>query len=301
MDGLKFSDDLGRSTNVTFMAGRPTRGVYQTDGWGEMDVDVFYGSITRELNTSKTVSELRAFGIGYHDGRRVLKVDNRPLAARIADTHNIRIGTFGADYLLVFPIKDVGHWDLLMWGALQTGNWGVLHHHAWAMTGEAGWQPPLKWLHPWLRAGAFSSSADGNPLDDQHATFFQMLPTDRQYARIPFYTLQNVEDYTGQVIVRPSDRLWLHSEIHKVKLHGRKDLWYEGDGAFQNRSFGFIGTPTRAEGGLANFVDISADCKVTSRFRLSYYFGVLSGKATFTTDLRGRKAGFTYLEADYRF
>src|SRR5205814_1613872 len=106
MDGVQFSDNLGQRNNVTFMAGRPTRGVFQTDAWGEMDVDVLYGAFTRELTTGKVVSELRGFGIGYHDGRRVLKTDNRSLAARQTDTHNIRIATFGADYLLVFPMKD---------------------------------------------------------------------------------------------------------------------------------------------------------------------------------------------------
>jgi hypothetical protein len=301
MDGLHFSADIGTRQNATFVAARPTRGVYQNDGWGEMDVDLKYAAFTREMSTGKMASELRAFGIGYHDGRRVLKVDNRPLAARQADTQNIRIGTFGANYLLAFPSTRFGAFDLLVWGAVQTGSWGVLHHHAAAATGEIGWQPTQKWWRPWIRAGALSASGDGNPNDGKHTTFFQILPTDRQYAQIPFYTIQNVEDYTGQLMVQPSDRLQLQSEIHKVKLHSSNDLWYQGSGAFQNTSFGFEGRPARAAGGLANFIDLGGEIAASARLHVSFYAGALSGKSTMTLRANGRKGGFTYLELGYRF
>jgi hypothetical protein len=304
-DGIHFSEDLGAKSNVTLLAARPTKGVYQLDGMGEVDVNLLYASYTRELPTRKTASEVRVFGLGYFDDRNVVKVDNRPLAVREADTHNIRIGTFGMDYVLVFPVRGLGRWDFLVWTAGQTGNWGMLHHHAGAATAEAGWQPPakwvLKWLHPWLRAGALSTSADGNANDAKHTTFFQVLPTERQYARLPFYTMQNVEDYTGQLILRPSSKLWLRSELHKVKLHGRNDLWYQGSGAFQNTSFGYEGLPAKAQGGLADFVDLSVDYQSTKGLAVSGYVGALSGKATMTDLLRGRKAGMAYLEFSYRF
>jgi Alginate export len=301
MDGLHFSADIGSRQNLAFVAARPTRGVYQADGWGEMEVDILYGGLTREMSIGKTPSELRVFGIGYHDGRRVLKVDNRPITARRADTQNIRIGTFGADYMLGSPPTRFGAFHLLVWGAVQTGGWGVLHHHAAAVTGEIGWQPTKKWWRPWVRAGALNASGDGNPNDGKHTTFFQILPTERQYARIPFYTLQNVEDYTGQLILRPSDRLQLRSEIHKIKLHSSKDLWYQGSGAFQNTCFGFEGRPARAAGGLANFIDLGGEIAASSRLHLSFYAGALSGKSTMTLRANGRKAGFTYLEGAYRF
>jgi Alginate export len=305
VDGIHFSEDLGTKNNVTFVAARPTKGVYQLEGMGEVDVNLLYASYTRELPTRKTASEVRVFGLGYFDSRNVLKVDNRPLPVREADTHSIRIGTFGMDYVLIFPIRSLGRWDFLVWTAGQSGNWGVLHHHAGAVTAEAGWQPPtkwlLKWLRPWLRAGALSTSADGNPNDAKHTTFFQVLPTDRQYARLPFYTMQNVEDYTGQLILRPSDKLWLRSELHKVKLHGRNDLWYQGSGVFQNTSFGYEGLPAKAQGGLGDFVDLSMDYRPTKSLGFSAYLGALSGKATMTNLLRGRKAGMAYFEFSYRF
>jgi hypothetical protein len=301
MDGLSFSADLGTRNNATLAAGRPTRGVYQPDGWGEMDVDVLYAAFARELTTGKIASEFRAFGMGYHDGRRVLKVDNRPLAAGQADTRNIRIGTFGFDYLLSTPFPKIGHISILTWAAIQTGNWGVLHHYATAINGEIGWQPTKKWWRPWFRAGALGTSADGDPSDARHTTFFQMLPTERQYARIPFYTIENVEDYTGQIILQPSPKLQLRSEIHKVKLHGKNDLWYQGSGAFQNTSFGYEGRRADAAGGLANFIDLSGQLAVNSHADFDFYFGALSGKSTMTSQLKGRKGGFTFLEFEYKF
>ena len=81
-----------------------------------------------------------------------------------------------------------------------------------------------------------------------------------------------------------------------MKLHGRNDLWYQGVGAFQDNSFGYTGVPGKAEGGLANFVDFSADVQATPRLHVTYYMGAISGKATLTSSARGRKGGFTYLE-----
>ena len=300
-DGARFSADIGSNTNLTFLAGRATRGVYQTDGMAEMDVDVLYAAYTRELVTPHTAAELRVFALGYHDGRGVLKTDNRSLVLRQADTENIRIGTFGVNYAIVTPLPHIGKWDLVVWGAEQFGHWGNLSHHADSGLVEIGWRPPVPWIHPWLRAGASFASGDGNPNDRRHTTFFQPLPTEQLYARVPFYTLQNAEDYTGQVIVQPSHKLGLRAEVHKVKLHSVNDLWYIGTGAFQNTSFGYDGLPNNGHKGLGNYVDFNSDYQLSSHFTLRYYLGVLSGKGAMTERPQGRKGGFTYLEFAYKF
>ena len=301
LDGIHFYDNIGTKTNLTFVAARATRGVWQTDGSGEMDVDILYAAYTREFPTANTASELRFFGLGYHDGRGVLKADNRPLSVRLGDTQNIRIGTFGLSYAISAPIPYVGKWDLMAWGAEQIGRWGVLNHRANSGTVEIGWRPPLPRIHPWVRAGAFFASGDGNPNDNAHTTFFQPLPTNQLYARLPFYTLQNTEDYMGQLILNPTRLLELRSEIHKVKLHAVNDLWYMGSGAFQNTSFGYIGLPDNGHRGLGNYVDFSADYQVSSRWSFRGYVGALSGKGAMTNQPQGRKGGFAYLDVVYRF
>ncbi len=299
-DGGNFTYEFSQNTSFTLMAARPTRGVFDVNGMSEIDVDVQYADFTREFPEKRTSSEIRLFASGYHDGRNVLKVDNRPLVLREADNKDIRIGTFGGSYILEFKTP-VGGWDLTGWGAWQTGSWGTLDHRADAFTAEAGWQLPIGPWHPWLRAAADYASGDSNPLDTVHETFFQPLPSERKYARFPFYTLQNGQDYVGTVLLRPRTETIVRMDVHKVKLSEPADLWYEGTGAYQNSSFGYTGQSARASGGLANYIDAGVDTPITSRIRFSFYVAVLSGKATLSTAQHGNKAGFAYTELAYRF
>jgi hypothetical protein len=294
---LSYDRDLG---NISLLAARATEGVYHTDGLREMDVDVLYGAYTRQIPTRIVDSELRIFATGYHDGRDVLKTDNRPLALRQADAADIRIGTFGGHFMSVWDTP-VGKWDALLWGAAQIGRWGVLDHRADVIDVELGWHPPGIWGKPWLRASAFRGSGDPNPNDREHQTFFQMLPTSRQYARIPFYTFQNTLDFTGQLIMQLHPRVMLHSQIHKVKLAKAADLWYQGTGAFQNSSFGYDGSPSGGHGGLANYLDTSVEYKATRHLDMTFYVGALSGKAVMTSQMHGRKGGIAYVEMLYSF
>ena len=174
-------------------------------GIDELDVDTYYGAYTRSVKTSESAGELRVFALGYIDHRTtVLKTDNRPAAVRAADLDKIEIATWGADYVHVFNTPSAGNFDFLVWGVVQTGSWGNLSQHAGAFVGEAGWQPPVKVLKPWLSAGYSYGSGDGNPNDKRHGTFFQVLPTPRQYARFPFYNMMNNEDLYGTLNLQPT-------------------------------------------------------------------------------------------------
>lgn len=47
-DGVQYN--LNRSKlNLTLFGGRPTRGVFQVDGWGELNINVFYGALTGQV------------------------------------------------------------------------------------------------------------------------------------------------------------------------------------------------------------------------------------------------------------
>jgi len=122
-DGANLLYEFSRNTSVTLMGARPTRGVFDVNGMGELDVDTQYADLTRELPAKESNTEIRIFAIGYHDGRPLLKLDNRPPALREADTKNIRIGTFGAHWLMAFGTP-IGGWDLTAWGAWQMGSAG---------------------------------------------------------------------------------------------------------------------------------------------------------------------------------
>src|SRR6266516_2815515 len=99
LDGVQYV--LNRSKlNFTFVAARPTRGVFQVDGWGELNANVLYGALTGQMPGKGGSGEWRVFALGYSDYRDgVVKTDNRPLAARTADTGHIHIGTYGGHYL----------------------------------------------------------------------------------------------------------------------------------------------------------------------------------------------------------
>ena len=171
----------------------------------ELDVDTYYGAYTRSVTTQATAPENCAclpWAISI-TARLVLKTDNRPTPVRAADLDKIEIATWGADYAHVFNTTDAGKFDFLVWGVVQTGSWGNLAQHAGAFVGEAGWQPPVKVLKPWVSAGYSYGSGDGNPNDTGHGTFFQDLPTPRQYARFPFYNMMNNEDLYATFNLRP--------------------------------------------------------------------------------------------------
>jgi hypothetical protein len=129
--------------NVTLLAARPMRGVFQVDGWGELNINVFYGAITRQFGSGGDPGEWRLFGLTYHDGRDgVVKTDNRPLDARQADREHVTVQTVGGHYIRAIP-SPRGPIDVLLWGAAQTGSWSELSHRAGSLAVEAGWQPQV--------------------------------------------------------------------------------------------------------------------------------------------------------------
>jgi hypothetical protein len=301
-DGLEYKWTSKPGSNLTVMGARPTRGVFQVDGWGELDVAVAYGAWTQSMPSKRGAGEWRLFGIYYDDWRDVAKTDNRSLAPRLADRQSIRIGTYGGHYLRVFE-SGAGTFDALLWGALQTGTWGRLDHRAGSFSVEAGWQPGKapKWK-PWLRGGFQYGSGDSDPSDGNHGTFFQILPTPRWYARFPFYNFMNAQDAFGQLMLKPHPRLSLRSEVHSIRLADRNDLWYQGGGPFQPWTFGFAGRPSSGRGGLATSADASADIQLNKNATLGLYFGNAWGGGVVSAIYpRGDSARLGFVELLYRF
>jgi hypothetical protein len=222
LDGVQYAIDRP-GINLTVLAARPTRGVFQVDGWKELDVNVFYGAVTGQLGNAAAAGEWRMFGLGYNDYRDgVVKTDNRPLAARHLDKHHVNIATFGGHYLRAIETGR-GTIDLLFWGAAQTGSWGDLKHRAGAFATEAGWQPRIG-LAPWIRGGFDFGSGDRNSNDGTHGTFFQVLPTPRLYARFPFFNMMNSRDTFGELTLRPSKTVSVRGDIHALRLADANDL-----------------------------------------------------------------------------
>ncbi len=271
-DGMQLGFDAGNSS-FTFFGARPTEGVYQIRGMDELDINLFYGSFNVPVTTKNNAGELRVFAIGYMDDRAgVLKTDNRTVAARMADTNQIRIGTYGADYVHVLHTDHEGQFDFLAWGAFQNGGWGEQTQRAEAFVGELGWQPLIHVINPWFSAGYSYGSGDSNPNDSIHGTFFQIMPTPRPYDRFPFYNMMNNEDFYGSAQFRLPHSLAVRSELHALRLANNQDLWYGGGGAFQSNTFGYTGRTSGGARSLANVWDVSVDVPLGYGFSITMYY-----------------------------
>jgi hypothetical protein len=271
------------------------------DGWGEVDATIAYAAVTRPISTVKGAGEWRLFFLQYEDWRNVVKTDNRPLAVRRADTGRLDISTVGGNYLRVMPSR-IGPIDLLVWGAVQAGNWGVLAQRSGALSLEAGYQPSSLAGRLWFRGGYDFESGDDNPSDGTHGTFFQVLPTPRVYARTPFYNSMNLRDGFGQVIARPHKNVSLRGDVHSLTLSTARDLWYQGGGAYQPWTFGYVGRPASGHTGLATFFDLSTEWQATAHVTVTGYIGAARGGAVVESIYpRGKGLHFGYLEMLYRF
>lgn len=299
-DGAQWRLANGPHT-VNVLAMRPTQGVFQAAGMKGLDVDLGYASYSHTTNGKRSGGALRLFGIGYMDHRTAaLKTDNRSAAVRAADHDEVSIGSVGGDYVARITTRS-GPVDVLVWGVGQFGSWGTQTHRASALVGEVGWQPKLRFA-PWVRGGYSYGSGDASATDAKHGTFFQLTPTPRPYARMPFYNMMNNRDAYAIVTLRPNPKLTLVSEAHHLSLASASDLWYSGGGAYQPGTFGFAGRPSNGKTGLATVFDLSADATVSPHLSVILHYGHAAGadvvKNIFTRNASGHLG---FVETTVRF
>lgn len=291
-----------RGGNFTAIGATPTRGVFQTDGWGETHTAFVYAAHTWAWGKGKHAADTRLFFLRYHDWRQVLKTDNRPLTTRRADLDRIRIETFGGHSAHAADTAGAT-FDFLLWAAVQTGRWGTQSHRAHAIDIEAGVQPKRggRWK-PWFRGGFYDGSGDADPADSRHGTFFQVLPTPRPFARFPFFNMMNNRDRFGMLILRPHAKVTLSTEVHSLALSQRNDLWLQGGGIFQPWTFGYVGRAANGARSLANLYDTGIEFRMRPDVTVSGYVGVAQGLAAIRSIYPGgQRAVLGYLEVLYRF
>jgi hypothetical protein len=290
----------GTNWDVTAMAGRAVQGVFNMNANPEINADAQYLAYSRCAARQHVL--VRGFAIDYHDGRTgVTKTDNRPLAVRQVDHKNIRIGTYGASAIAAIPAGK-NTFDLLFWGALQNGQWGVQDHRAGGVAVEGGLRLNNVASKPWLRGGFLRTTGDNNPSDNRHTTFFQVLPTPRNYARFPFFNMMNSSEQFIQLIDKPTSKLDLRTDLHFLHLTSGSDLWYQGGGAFDNKVFGFTGRPGNGHSSFTSLYDISADYAFTKQLSLSAYYSRVVGKSVIAAIYpAGANAQYGFLELNYKF
>ncbi len=227
------------------------------NGYSTDDIDIVTVTATMKDSLFAGV-DAQAFYYYYNDHRGV--------ASGIAK--EAEISTFGANVLYNTPKIGPGAFDLLFWGVFQNGVWtpqagSRLDQDGYAMAFEGGYKFQDMMWQPWVRMGYFYGSGDGDPTDNDHDTFFQMIPTLRIYAMTPFYNLMNTKYFFGELIFKPWEKLTVRTDVTKLNLTNSNDLWYQGSGMTQADSFGY--------GGMSGHVGTGHD-SIGTMWDLSLFF-----------------------------
>ena len=289
---------------ATVMYGVPTKGVFDLNAMEEIrNTDLVYASLNAGPGALR--SELwgnsigRLFYIYYNDTRGLALVDNRGLSGKTADTGPVSIDTVGGDYARTIAMGS-GAADLLLWSAGQFGSWGAQSQRAYAVVAEAGYRLAHAPWKPWLRFGYTIGSGDDDKKDSTHSTFFQILPTPRLYAMTPFYNMMNINDAMAQLLLHPLANLEIQSSLHGLWLDAKKDRWYSGGGAFDNRIFGYAGRPSNGFGYLGSLADCQATWKMNSHFALQLYYGhIFGGSVAGSIYPAGRETDYGFIQTTF--
>ena len=104
------------------------------------------------------------------------------------------------------------------------------------------------------------------------------------------------------LILRPHGKVTVSGEVHSLRLSNRNDLWYQGGGAFQPWSFGYVGRAASGARSLANLFDGSVEYRFRPDLTFTGYLGVAQGLAAPRTIYpNGTRAQLGYIELLYRF
>jgi Alginate export len=298
-DGVRADYARGRS-RVTAAALFPTQGGFEEDANRTLsDVGVLTGVLTLQPSAPIPRTEWQIFSYRYDDDRRVAgRPDNSGAAAVAADVDVITIGTT----LVTSRTLGAGEFDAAGWFALQRGQWYELDHRAHAVSAEAGYQWVGARGRPWVRGGWLGASGDGDASDNQHETFFQMLPTVRRQSLSATYSQMNLQDLFVQIMMTPTSIVSVRADLHSLRLSESADRWYFGSGATQNvgRVFGFGTRPSSGARDLGTVLEGSVDVRIRSRWTLGGYLGSIHGGKVVTRTFAGKRLLFGFVESTFQ-
>jgi hypothetical protein len=102
-------------------------------------------------------------------------------------------------------------------------------------------------------------------------------------------------------MLRPG-KLTIRGDGHALWLTSRNDLWYQGGGAFQPRTFGYTSRPSAGVRGLGYLWDVSADYQATRHWTIGLYYAQIWGKGVQRNIYPGgQDANFGFVETTLRF
>ena len=196
--------------------------------------------------------------------------DERPGAITAAGAP-IDIQTVGGHFLFG---NDTG--DLMIWLALQTGDWGARDHEAYAAVVEAGTVFTDWTWKPNARVGIATASGGSG---SDHETFFNMMPTNHKwYGAMDFSAFQNLQDIYLITSATPRSGWGVTGEIHAFFLEDESDAWYGGSGPFNEGALGYAAR--RPAGGFTHST-LGYELDLTVKAPLPYGLGGLFGVSHF--------------------
>ena len=276
-DGLKVAreDDLSQ---VQLAAFNPTQGGFEERANRTIyDIDVL--AVEANIKKDKLIPgmEENFFYYNYSDKRNIAatttRFDNTGRSIPAGLQNDIDLHTFGGHLVGNYKVGE-GVWDVLGWGAYQTGSWFELDQSAYAWAAETGYQWTQAPWTPWLRGGYNTGSGDDDAVDGDHGTFYQMLPTTRLYSFSILYNMMNTEDAFLSLILKPKDFLILRTEFHNLRLSEANDRWYLGAGAMHdNVADDFAARSSNGKEDLGQLVDITAIWTVNPDVTVMAYYG----------------------------
>ena len=283
-----------KTTGVVLM---PTQGGFaRVAGPTITDIVVAGATISTRPNPAPgRKTQLQGFGLYYADHRPVTqRPDNSGRTAARAD---VNVTTVGGVLVGAYPAGP-GESDLFGWAAVQQGNWYGQDHAAFAVAGEAGYQWIRTVGRPWVRAGLFYASGDGDKSDRRHETFFPLLPTVRRFSQTTVYGTMNLRDLFVQVLARPQPSLGVRVDVHRLDLASAADLWYAGSGATlrQGNAFGYAGRRSNGSRRLGTSFEMAADYTVTPRWSVNAFVARIAGGEVVTGTFGGSRLWFAYVE-----
>lgn len=225
--------------------------------------------------------EANLFYYGYDDERVIAattaRFDNTGRSVTAGQESDIEIHTFGGHLIGDYNVGP-GVWDVLGWGAVQTGSWYELDQRAYAFAAETGYQWDKSPWKPWLRAGFDYGSGDDNASDGKHGTFFQMLPTGRLYSSSILYNMENSEDFFLSLVLKPVNSLTVRPEFHDLRLAQKNDRWYLGSGAIHsNIADDYAARSGGGASDLGRLADVGVSWAVNKDATLYVYYGHFFG------------------------
>jgi hypothetical protein len=294
-DGVRmdWSRESVAATGVWFM---PTQGGFAKHAEKTMtDIRVYGAALSLLPSSSLPHTTVQAFVWRYDDSRDVTgRPDNTGRTAAAAD---VGVTSVGGAAMGAYP-SATGQWDVLGWLALQTGRWYDHDHGAVAFAAEAGHQWTGTPWSPWLRAGFTHASGDADAGDDEHGTFFPMLPTMRRFSQTTVNSTMNLDDLFVLAVLRPTAALNLRVDWHRLALADAADRWYSGSGATLSTggNFGYVTRPSNGSTDFGSSLEVSAAYTVNRYWSVNGFVGRMWGGPVVTATFAGDRLWFVYVE-----